>query len=254
MLGSAGAQLVASRDGTTVSTVLCEGMNGFAQRAAAPPPAPPPARRRAIFDPRTSARAVGRHNPARAQERAPVETPTPAWATGPRPPPRLVQQRPLIVASKKRKAAPAPAPVAPVAPATDAEGAQGAQGAERAGRDAEPRVEYAGGTHGVATSRQDSADLAKFRTVLVNGKEGSGYAGIMREKNLLGLPNRPYEHQAEAVRKLANRYTDFMVLAHDMGLGKTATALMAHCAESVMNSRTIKTIVTAPSGTLKTTW
>ena len=76
------------------------------------------------------------------------------------------------------------------------------------------------------------------------------FRGIMCEANAAGEPNRPFDHQKEAVSQIAEPSTTFYILAHDMGLGKTATALQAYCAEAVRLGRVPKMVVTAPSAVL----
>jgi len=94
----------------------------------------------------------------------------------------------------------------------------------------------------------------KYRTCLINGTKGKdgtvAFAGIMRAENRMGDDNVPYAHQRVAVKDLASRKTQFFVLAHDMGTGKTATVIQGIAAEAVMHGRRIKALISAPATTL----
>ena len=82
-------------------------------------------------------------------------------------------------------------------------------------------------------------------------KDGKpGPAGLMAEFNQLGEPNMPYEHQRKAVKMMASPAQKFTVLGHDMGLGKTATALQVIAAELCVLGRKPKVLITVPSATI----
>lgn len=110
-----------------------------------------------------------------------------------------------------------------------------------------------------ATSGRDVASGSRATSVmekkpsrqtrkLISGTHSFG--GIMRSTNQAGEANRPFDHQRHAVARIVQPDTTFRVLAHDMGLGKTATALQAYCAEAVRLGRVPKLVVTVPSAVL----
>lgn len=82
----------------------------------------------------------------------------------------------------------------------------------------------------------------------INGKPGP--QGIMSPVNAMGEPNNPYDHQRIAVKRMADKNQHFTVLGHDMGLGKTATALQLVAAELCVLQRVPYTIISVPSATL----
>ena len=82
----------------------------------------------------------------------------------------------------------------------------------------------------------------------INGKRGP--AGIMSECNSLGEPNLPYEHQRKAVKKMVDPKQKLTLLGHDMGLGKTATALQAIAGELCVIQRRPKVLISVPSATM----
>ena len=82
----------------------------------------------------------------------------------------------------------------------------------------------------------------------IDGKPGPD--GIMSPTNAMGEPNKPYGHQRIAVKRMANKHQHFTVLGHDMGLGKTATALQLVAAELCVLKRVPFTIISVPSATL----
>ena len=82
----------------------------------------------------------------------------------------------------------------------------------------------------------------------IGGKPGP--KGIMSPVNAMGEPNKPYDHQRIAVKRMANKAQRFTVLGHDMGLGKTATALQLVAAELCVLQRVPFTIISVPSATL----
>ena len=107
-----------------------------------------------------------------------------------------------------------------------------------------------------SASTQEMGEMErKFVETLINGTKDKKtgqvkFEGIMRKENLLGQPNHPYTHQRNVVRNIAARKTTAYVVAHDPGLGKTATALMAYCAEACMLDRVPKILISVPSATL----
>tara|TARA_Y100000389_G_scaffold142658_2_gene140716 strand:- start:457 stop:2529 length:2073 start_codon:yes stop_codon:yes gene_type:complete len=107
-----------------------------------------------------------------------------------------------------------------------------------------------------ATSLEEMGpEERKFVTTLINGVKNKStndttFHGIMRSHNLIGQLNCPLTHQRNVVRRIASASTTMYLVAHGMGLGKTATALMAICAEACMLGRMPKVIISVPSATL----
>ena len=114
---------------------------------------------------------------------------------------------------------------------------------------APPSLDLAGGQVAPpgAQPRPRPADK-KFVNALSIGT--SNFAGLLRPTNLDGVLNTPYRHQMRAVRKIASRFTQFFVLNHAPGLGKTATALMAYAAECAMHERKCKVVISVPASCL----
>jgi hypothetical protein len=111
------------------------------------------------------------------------------------------------------------------------------------------------GSTAAASTQEMNPDERKFVDVLINGTKSKDtgavkFRGIMLGQNMLGQPNLPYTHQRNVVRNIASKKTKSYVVAHDPGLGKTATALMAYCAEGCMLDRRPKMIISVPSATM----
>lgn len=74
---------------------------------------------------------------------------------------------------------------------------------------------------GYISVRDDNEKSSQYRHILQKGTPH--VKGIMSELDEYGEELRPYAHQRWAVKKAANNACKFMLLAHDAGLGKTAT-------------------------------
>ncbi|MGZ0214113.1 MAG: SNF2-related protein [Actinomycetales bacterium] len=85
---------------------------------------------------------------------------------------------------------------------------------------------------------------------LANGKKGP--RGLMSANNMLGEENVPYDHQRIAVKKFVEKGRSFLILGHDMGLGKTATLLQMYASLlcTLERSTVPKAIISVPSATL----
>lgn len=111
------------------------------------------------------------------------------------------------------------------------------------------------GSTASASTQEMGVMERKFVDTLINGTKNRTtgdvkFHGIMRKENALGQPNHPYTHQRNVVRNIASKHTTSYLVAHDPGLGKTATALMAYCAEACMLDRVPKICISVPSATL----
>ena len=111
------------------------------------------------------------------------------------------------------------------------------------------------GSTAAASTQDMNPDERKFIDTLINGTKDKltgnvRFAGIMCKKNVMGQANLPYTHQRNVVRNIASKKTTSYIVAHDPGLGKTATALMACCAEGCMLERMPKVLISVPSATL----
>jgi hypothetical protein len=111
------------------------------------------------------------------------------------------------------------------------------------------------GSTAAMSTQEMNPDEKKFVDTLQGGTRDretgeTRFKGLMRKTNMLGQPNLPYTHQRNVVRTIASKKTTMYVVAHDPGLGKTATALMAYCAEACMLERVPKMLISVPSATL----
>lgn len=111
------------------------------------------------------------------------------------------------------------------------------------------------GSTAATSSQEMNPDERRFVDTLINGAKDKStgettFAGIMREKNAIGQRNLPYTHQRNFVRSMAQRRTKAMLMAHDPGLGKTATAIMSYLAECVMQGRRCKMLISVPSAVM----
>ena len=231
--------------------------------------AAPPVRklRTEVVDPRQSAQPLSRTKPAVPRALSPVHVPVPDSSSRPSP---LMLRWPT---SKPASKPGAPPPLskffggrldtkgngkgkAPVA----VESARAPKVAKKPlivpkkeeGPRAVGRAKQYAGPNAQKSTQDDLTD--KYRTCLINGTKGKdgtvAFAGIMRAENRMGDDNVPYAHQRVAVKDLASRKTQFFVLAHDMGTGKTATVIQGIAAEAVMHGRRIKALISAPATTL----
>tara|TARA_B100000575_G_scaffold115662_2_gene91979 strand:- start:1202 stop:1759 length:558 start_codon:yes stop_codon:yes gene_type:complete len=76
----------------------------------------------------------------------------------------------------------------------------------------------------------------------------NGVTGIMAKHDLDGKDLLPYDHQRTCVKKFTK--LQWGMIAHDAGLGKTATAIQLFCAAWILNGGDGTMIITAPSATL----
>lgn len=74
---------------------------------------------------------------------------------------------------------------------------------------------------GRVSIREDSEKSSQYRRMLQNGTKQVG--GIMSVLDEDGDPLVEYDHQRQFVKRAASNTCSFMLLAHDAGLGKTAT-------------------------------
>ena len=94
------------------------------------------------------------------------------------------------------------------------------------------------------SQRERQASL--YTDLLINGKPGV-WGGLMRKRNMQGDDNLPFDHQRIFVKRFIPPDVRFMILGHDMGLGKTASALQAVAAMSLVYRRVPKCVIVVPS-------
>lgn len=87
-----------------------------------------------------------------------------------------------------------------------------------------------------------------YTDALVYGTKDS--PGFMLPQNAMGQENVPYTHQRAAVKKFMCSNRSFFAFFHALGVGKTASALQAVCAEALLLGRRPKVLISAPSATL----
>ena len=101
-------------------------------------------------------------------------------------------------------------------------------------------------TQGYESQRESTA--SRYTKVLQEG--ANGIPGIMAVHDGFGKPLLPYEHQRQAVKRVAAKNCEFMLLAHDAGLGKTAPLFQIMAAMEILIGGGCTTIVTVPPSTL----
>ena len=111
-------------------------------------------------------------------------------------------------------------------------------------RSREEEEEESGGVLNGPSERESLA--SKYTRALRKGTPST--PGILNEYNQSGEDNLPYDHQRKAVRFACS--LDWGVIAHDAGLGKTATLCQLHAAVELCKRGGTSMIVSAPSSTL----
>lgn len=95
--------------------------------------------------------------------------------------------------------------------------------------------------------------MEEYVEKLVRGS--ATFQGVMRRNNKITLrKNVPFKHQRRAVEKWSRhnaKGTEFMLLNHDMGTGKSAVLMQMYAKMSVEKERKIKMIVSVPIVTLE---
>ena len=84
-------------------------------------------------------------------------------------------------------------------------------------------------------------------------QEGADFPGILAVTNVEGVKLLPFEHQRQLVKRFMAKTMKWMVVSHDAGLGKTATAIQVIAALFVLYN-SCKTVVVAPPSTLQQWW
>ena len=237
--------LVASRERNTGAT---PNQNSVMQATA-------PTARQRIAAASDGMRAVGQHDPMRAERVAPVQAPQPIQRGAPRSHPYArAGVGPASNAAAREKAALRAQLMERVEKLREAQKREEQE--EKRFEDDLNREDPACMGSTAAASTQEMGEMEKkFVETLQNGTKDrqSGrtkFKGIMRSHNMLSQQNLPYTHQRNVVRQIASRATTSFLVAHDPGLGKTATALMAYCAEACMLERVPKMLISVPSATL----
>ena len=169
-----------------------------------------------------------------------------------------VGAQPVALAPTRQKATnPGKAPISPTEMARRVEEAERKRQAEApvSNRQVTMRqneFQSATNTGGGATTQeqletsQRERQASMYTDLLINGKPGV-WGGLMRERNMAGDDNLPFDHQRIAVKRFIHPDVRFMVLGHDMGLGKTATAQQTVAAMSLVYRRIPKTVIVVPS-------
>ena len=98
--------------------------------------------------------------------------------------------------------------------------------------------------HQQQSTREEKASF--YTKCLQDGKHG--IAGIMAKCDMDGKALLPYDHQRTCVKKFTK--LEWGLIAHDAGLGKTATAFQLFCAAWILGGGSGTMIITAPSATL----
>jgi len=95
--------------------------------------------------------------------------------------------------------------------------------------------------------------MEEYMETLIGGS--ATFQGVMRRNNKITLrKNVPFKHQRRAVEKWSRhnaKGTEFMLLNHDMGTGKSAVLMQMYAKMSVEKERKIKMIVSVPVVTLE---
>ena len=95
--------------------------------------------------------------------------------------------------------------------------------------------------------------LEAYMEGLIRGS--ATFQGVMRRKNKITLrPNVPFKHQRRAVEKWVRhnaKGSEFLLLNHDMGTGKSAVLMQMYAKLSVQEERKIKMLVSVPIATLE---
>jgi hypothetical protein len=103
-------------------------------------------------------------------------------------------------------------------------------------------------SEGHASTRDVDDRALRYLRILQTGANGT--AGILAVHDADGEELIPYAHQRQAVKKAADASTDFILLAHDAGTGKTATFFQLFAAIELLVRGGARAIVTVPSATL----
>jgi SNF2 family DNA or RNA helicase len=229
--------------------------------------APPVSRKRNVSVNPEDAVAIGTHDPARAERCAPVVPPLAMSHAVARAPVRAPSRfhpyaHPANQTSRKEDDA-----LKAAWRKTLEERAETMMGALQASMEKERQDEKdvtnalqrddpdnLGSTAAVSTQEMNPDELKFVETLIKGAKDKrtgeTKFQGIMREKNALGQRNLPYTHQRNFVRQMAKRATKAIVGCHDPGLGKTASGLMAYCAECVMQGRRCKMLISVPAAVM----
>jgi superfamily II DNA or RNA helicase len=103
-------------------------------------------------------------------------------------------------------------------------------------------------------SKQETSDKQSLYTRRL--QEGANdVPGLMAKTDLQGESLLPYEHQRQVVKRIVRRDCEWLVVAHDAGLGKTATAFQVLSALWLINGgRADKMVVVVPPSTLPQWW